>query len=152
VRVGGLPKSMKVGGVARYQRDKVDMVPSAATASGRFSSDRSAASIRRPLPYSEIPLSFTTLFCFWTYDSQIVGLVARKHLAPDGRPGVEIIVAPVYLGCQWNTRAHTGRARDPMTLHIQEGLERVCESDVVNHDGNVTGGADRIGQARLAQA
>lgn len=34
---------------------------------------------------------------FWADDSQIVDLVARKRFAADGRPGVEITVAPVLV-------------------------------------------------------
>jgi len=34
---------------------------------------------------------------FWADDSQIVDVIARKRFAADGRPGVEIIVEPVFV-------------------------------------------------------
>jgi len=34
---------------------------------------------------------------FWDDDSQIVDVIARKRFTPDGRPGVEIIVEPVFI-------------------------------------------------------
>ena len=138
--VAGLPKSMKIGGVARFQRGgKVHMVPkrgntewatlvgqlgrAAAPATPLAGAVSFTARFYVPRPQSGKRLAFplkrpdldnllhklTDQFngVFWQDDSQVVDVVARKRFATereDGRPGVEIVVAPV------ESAAYDGRA------------------------------------------
>src|SRR5262245_161110 len=130
--VGGIPKSMKVGGVVRFQRDdKVHTVPKRGNSDWALLVGQIGREHAPAVPYADIPLSFTAVFyfprptsaskrvlaplkrpdpdnclhkltdqfngVFWTDDSQIIDLVARKRFATDSGPGVEIIVEPVYL-------------------------------------------------------
>lgn len=131
--VGGLPKSMKIGSVVRFQRGgKIHMAPKRGNSEWAMLVGQIGRAHAPAVPYSpDIALSFMALFymprpatlpkrvlmplkrpdvdnlmhkltdqfngVFWADDSQIVDVIARKRFAADGRPGVEIIVEPVFV-------------------------------------------------------